>query len=73
MKQQEILENIGKIVSVNGTGDLLFDSNMKKLIMNNVPVKIIKVTRSGLVYIEAKGNYYTIPAKNLSFLKEYKC
>lgn len=51
MKQYEIEDAIGKSVTVNGSGDLAIDPEMKRLIYNKSILTLEKQCKSGLLYL----------------------
>ena len=70
MKRCDIEENIGNFCTVNGYGDLAFESEMKPLIYRKTQVKIIKITKSGLIQVQDQANrkYYSLSQRNLDLV-----
>lgn len=69
MKRSDIEFNIGNFCTVNGYGDLAFESDMKLLIYQKTKVTLIKVTKSGLIQVQGPNDeYYSIPQKNLDLV-----
>lgn len=60
--------NIGKYCTLNGNGDFM----MNKWIFretHNEQLKIVKITKSGLVYLEcSNGKFYSVPPKNIDII-----
>ena len=66
MKNIELINNIGEIVYINGLGDLAFYVELRPLIYNKNPLKLIKITKSGLAYLQSEdGKFYTVPPRNV--------
>jgi hypothetical protein len=61
-------KNIGNKVYIKGSGDLAFSSEFRDIIKNKIPLKIVKLTKSGLVYlVDNKNNFYTVPLRNILY------
>ena len=58
---------IGTLVYVTGDGDLAFNSELRKIIFNKTELRLIKWTKSGMVYLhdENENKYYTVPPSNV--------
>ena len=66
MKLQFIEENIGNKVYIKPGADLSFSSEFRRIISNKIPLTIIKLTKSGMVYLtDNQNNFYTIPPRNI--------
>ncbi|MCK9446654.1 hypothetical protein M0Q50_07310 [bacterium] len=61
-----IEQNIGNDVYVTDARDLAFDYELRKIIFNKTKLKLVKMTRSGLAYLEdSEGNFYSVPPSNV--------
>ena len=70
MNKSDVKKSIGKLCTVNGYGDLAMESEMKILIYNKTKVKIIRLTRSGLIQVQSPDNkLFSIPQKNLDIIQ----
>ncbi len=69
MNRNQVKQHIGKIVILNGDGDLAMA--YKSLIFSKAKLKIIKLTRGGMVHLkELKTNeIYNIPPKNVELVE----
>jgi len=68
MKNHEFIEkNIGNLVYITGEGDLAIHAELRDIIHNKTPLRIIKLTRGGLAYLqdEKTKRFYTVPPKNV--------
>lgn len=66
MKQYEIEDAIGKSVTVNGSGDLGMDREMRRLIYSKVVLTLEKQCKSGLLYLrENKKLAHAVPMTNV--------
>lgn len=65
-----IKENIGARVYVTGDGDLAICSHLRRIILNNVELTIIKLTKGGMAYLmDDEGNFYSVPPRNVREVK----
>lgn len=70
MNHQEIRDNVGNRVLINGCGDLMMDGQIKrsKIICNTEKdIRINKLTKGGLVMLEVDGKLFNcpIPPRNI--------
>ena len=67
MKAHEFIEkNIGNKVYVTGDGDLAMCIEFRKIIFNKTELRIVKLTKSGMVYlVDEENNFYTVPPRNV--------
>lgn len=70
VNQEQIKENIGKQVTLNGYGDLGMERHLRYFINHSEnPLTIIKLTKSGMAYLQYEnGKYYSIPPKNVELI-----
>lgn len=61
-----IEQNIGNDVYVTGDRDLAFNYELRKIIFNKTKLKLVKMNRKGLAYLEdSEGNFYSVPPSNV--------
>ena len=66
MKPEEIKQNIGAVVQLNGYGDLAFNGWLRPWINTNRWLRIVKLTRSGMAYLQRDdGKYEVVPPRNV--------
>lgn len=67
MKAYEFIEkNIGNRVHLTGDGDLAMCYKFRKIISNKTELTIVKLTKSGMVYlVDDENNSYTVPPRNV--------
>ena len=73
MKQNEILNNIGAKVYVDGGGDLAFNGELRPIISYRdriVELTIIKLNKNGKVYLQAENKkFYSVPCRNVILIE----
>ena len=61
---EDIKNNIGVHVVLNGRGDLVMTH--RKYIYDDHGLRIVKLTKGGLVYLQDEnGNFVSVPPKNV--------
>lgn len=68
MKTKDFIDQaIGKLVYVICDGDLAFDRELREMIYNKTPLRLIKWTKNGKVYLhnEENNKYYSVPPSNV--------
>ena len=66
MKPEEIKQNIGAVVQLNGYGDLAFSGWLRPWINTDRWLRIVKLTRSGMAYLQRDdGKYEVVPPRNV--------
>lgn len=68
MKLDEVPQHIGKQVTLNGSGDLGIYFDLRVLIHNKTPLTIVKVTKSGRVYLQLSKEFVTVDAANIDLI-----
>jgi len=76
MTREEIKNNIGAIVTLNRRGDLGMSCLMRLLIESKQKLKIVKLTRGGLAYLDmmhcVSKYFISVPPKNVDLYEEMK-
>ena len=73
MNRDEVVENIGELVTMNGMGDLAMSPEYRKYIGDKegkFSLRILKLTRGGMVHLEdtTNGVIHSVPPKNVDLL-----
>jgi len=71
VNHQDILNNINNLATVNSMCDICMVKEMMRLVVDKTPLRIIKLTKSGMVYCEDINDTrkkYTIPPRNLDLM-----
>lgn len=75
MKTKDFINQaIGNRVYLTALRDLGMRGELKQLIYNKTPLRLIKLTKSGLAYVkdEATNRYYSVPPTNVREFEEVK-
>lgn len=62
MKLDDVHKSIGRKATISG-GDIAMRSEVRDYVFNETPLTIIKVTKSGQVYLQHKNDFVTVSAK----------
>ena len=66
MKPEEIKQNVGAVVHLNGRGDLAFSGWLRPWINSDRWLRIVKLTRSGMAYLQRDdGQFESVPPRNV--------
>ena len=68
MKTFHFIEQaIGEMVYVTGERDLAMHGELRKIIFNKTPLRLIKLTKSGNAYLQDEDTkeYYSVPPSNV--------
>ena len=67
MKLKDVQNNIGKEVTISG-GDIAIRSELRGYVFNRVPLRIVKVTKSGDVYLQNQNDFVTVGARYINLV-----
>lgn len=66
MRKWDLKAAIGQDVRINASGDLMSDGTLKTIIGKDC--KLIKQCKSGLLQVEWRGKFYSLPMKNVDVI-----
>ena len=74
MIHSDVINNIGKIVKLNGSGDLAMDREFRKYLYGDFTFTIIKICKGGLIHIQCNqdGHFLTVGSRNLNLIESIK-
>ncbi len=66
MNRNDVENNIDEIVTINGEGDLSMESELRSLIQNKTLLRLVKLTKAGMAYLEGiDESHYSVPPRNV--------
>jgi hypothetical protein len=71
LKQSEV--EVGMIVTVNGSGDLMMDGELRPIIGNGIELFVAQINKGGLIRLTINGSlFYNVPARNLDLVSYFE-
>ena len=67
MTRDEIAKHAGSMVLVTSHGDMWFQADLRPVVSlrEQIPVKLLRLTKGGMALVERDGATYSVPPRNV--------
>ena len=68
MKISEVVDYIGRVVVLNGSGDLCIERRYRRYVDDCVELRVVGITRGGLVFLANGKDRLSVPVRNIDLV-----